>query len=72
MTNTLPDIERKVLRIYVNESLHGRQPTLKQLSTYTGKSEDDLKGIVKSLMEKGHLVVRDGKVERIVENPVKF
>ncbi|WP_243647106.1 hypothetical protein [Scopulibacillus darangshiensis] len=67
-----PDTERKILRIYVNESLHGRSPTLERLRTYTGKSENDLKDVVRSLIEKGHLGVKNGEMVKILQNPVEF
>ncbi|MGG1227964.1 hypothetical protein [Bacillus halotolerans] len=51
----MTDFERKVYQIIVNLHLYGRNPTLNDLKRKTGKSEEDIRVAVKSLLMKGEL-----------------
>lgn len=51
----MTDFERKVYLIIVNLQLYGKNPTLNDLKRKTGKSEEDIRVAVKSLLMKGEL-----------------
>lgn len=51
----MTDFERKVYQIIVNMHLYGKNPTLDDLKRKTGKSEEDIRAAVKSLLMKGEL-----------------
>ncbi|MFT4449086.1 hypothetical protein ACMXZI_17465 [Bacillus subtilis] len=51
----MTDFERKVYQIIVNMHLYGKNPTLDELKRKTGKSEDDIRAAVISLIMKGNL-----------------
>ncbi|MCY7952151.1 hypothetical protein [Bacillus inaquosorum] len=51
----MTDFERKVYQIIVNMQLYGKNPTLNDLKRKTGKSEEDIRVAVKSLLMKGEL-----------------
>ncbi|MCT6514738.1 hypothetical protein OQZ55_03975 [Bacillus subtilis] len=51
----MTDFERKVYQIIVNMHLYGKNPTLDDLKRKTGKSEEDIRAAVKSLMMRGEL-----------------
>ncbi|MCY8061575.1 hypothetical protein MOB58_02105 [Bacillus spizizenii] len=51
----MTDFERKVYLIIVNMQLYGKNPTLNDLKRQTGKSEEDIRVAVKSLLMKGEL-----------------
>ncbi len=51
----MTDFERKVYQIIVNMHLYGKNPTMDDLKRKTGKSEEDIRAVVKSLMFKGAL-----------------
>ncbi|AOS66814.1 hypothetical protein CJZ71_15845 [Bacillus subtilis] len=51
----MTDFERKVYQIIVNMHLYGKNPTLNDLKRKTGKSEEDIRQAVKSLLMKGEL-----------------
>ncbi|MEC1646617.1 hypothetical protein [Bacillus halotolerans] len=49
------DFERKLYRIIVNMRLYGKNPTLPELKRKTGKSEQEIREAIKSLIRKGAL-----------------
>ncbi|MED4705222.1 hypothetical protein ABEU80_19490 [Bacillus velezensis] len=51
----MTDFERKVYRIIFNMTRFGKNPSMEQLKRKTGKSEEDIRAAVKSLMMKGEL-----------------
>lgn len=51
----MTDFERKLYQIFINMSLYGKNPTLDDLKRKTGKSEEDIRAAVKSLMTKVEL-----------------
>ncbi|QHQ81960.1 hypothetical protein [Bacillus subtilis] len=51
----MTDFERKVYQIIVNMQLYGKNPTLDELKRKTGKSEENIRAAVISLMMKGNL-----------------
>ncbi|MGG0775929.1 hypothetical protein ABE060_11785 [Bacillus rugosus] len=51
----MTDFERKVYQIIVNMHLYGKNPTLDDLKRKTGKSEEDIRAAVKSLLMEGEL-----------------
>ncbi|MED0870205.1 hypothetical protein P4T23_14460 [Bacillus spizizenii] len=51
----MPDFERKLYQIFVNMSLYGKKPTLPELKRKTGKGEQEIREITKSLIRKGVL-----------------
>ncbi|GED03041.1 hypothetical protein [Bacillus atrophaeus] len=51
----MTDFERKVYQIIVNMHLYGKNPTMNDLKRKTGKSEEDIRAAVKSLMMKAEL-----------------
>lgn len=63
------DLERKIFRIYFNTSIHGKSPTLQELMRWTGKGEKDIREAVKSLREKGFLVM--DKDNTLIANRIK-
>lgn len=63
------DIERKIFRIYFNTSIHHKSPTLKELMTWTGRNEEDVRETVNSLREKGFLVM--DKDNKLIANRIK-
>lgn len=63
------DLERKIFRIYFNTEIHGKNPTLKQLMNWTGKSENDVRSTVNTLCEKGFLV--KDKDNSLIANRIK-
>ncbi|MGG1017376.1 hypothetical protein ABE169_19755 [Bacillus subtilis] len=51
----MTDFERKVYQIIVNMHLYGKTPTLDDLKRKTGKSKEDIRTAVKSLLMEGEL-----------------
>ncbi|WP_144453554.1 hypothetical protein [Bacillus subtilis] len=51
----MTDFERKVYQIIVNMHLYGKNPTLDDLKRKTGKSEEEIRTAVKSILMKGEL-----------------
>ncbi|MCC2929422.1 MULTISPECIES: hypothetical protein [Bacillus] len=51
----MTDFERKVYQIIVNMHLYGKNTTLDDLKSKTGKSKRDIRVAVKSLLMKGEL-----------------
>ncbi|WP_345805561.1 hypothetical protein [Bacillus subtilis] len=51
----MTDFERKVYQIIMNMHLYGKNPTMDDLKRKTGKSEEDIRVAVKSLLMKGEL-----------------
>ncbi|CAF1780664.1 MULTISPECIES: hypothetical protein [Bacillus] len=51
----MTDFERKVYQIIVNMHLYGKNPTLHDLKRKTGKSEEEIRTAVKSILMKGEL-----------------
>ncbi|NTU18368.1 hypothetical protein [Bacillus subtilis] len=51
----MTDFERKVYQIIVNMQLYGKNPTLDDLKRKTGKSKEDIRTAVKSLLMEGEL-----------------
>ncbi|MGO1134201.1 hypothetical protein ACTOS9_03545 [Bacillus subtilis] len=49
----MTDFERKIYQIIVNMHLYGKNPTMDDLKRKTGKSEEDIRAAVKSLIMKG-------------------
>jgi len=63
------DLERKIFQIYITTSIHGKSPTLKEIKRWTGKSEKVIRETVKSLTEKGFLVMN--KENNLIANRIK-
>jgi len=63
------NIERKIFRIYFNTSIQSKSPSLKELMRWTGKSEKVIRETVKSLTEKGFLVMN--KENNLIANRIK-
>ncbi|UDB51589.1 hypothetical protein [Bacillus safensis] len=51
----MTDLERKVYRIIYNMSRFRKNPTMEDLKRKTGKSEENIRAAVKSLLMKGEL-----------------
>lgn len=51
----MTDFERKLYQIFVNMRLYGKNPTLHDLKRKTGKSEEEIRTAVKSILMKGEL-----------------
>ncbi|KKI92671.1 hypothetical protein WQ54_08665 [Bacillus sp. SA1-12] len=63
------DLERKIFRIYFNHSIHGKNPTLKELMKLTRKSEVDVKETVEILMQRGLLIMDEQN--NLIANRIK-
>ena len=63
------DLERKIFQIYIATSIHRKSPTLKEIKRWTGKSEKVIRETVKSLREKGFLVMN--KENNLIANRIK-
>ncbi|MGE9751342.1 hypothetical protein ACQP3R_00090 [Bacillus inaquosorum] len=62
----MTDFERKVYQIIVNMHLYGKNPTLNDLKRKTGKSEEEIRTAVKSLLMKGELKWDKGKNKWVI------
>ncbi|MDI6562335.1 hypothetical protein [Bacillus altitudinis] len=51
----MTDLERKIYRIIYNMSRFRKNPTMDDLKRKTGKSEENIRAAVKSLLMKGEL-----------------
>ncbi|MCY8466047.1 hypothetical protein [Bacillus atrophaeus] len=51
----MTDFERKLYQIFVNMRLYGKKPTLPELKRKTGKGEQEIREVTKSLIRKGAL-----------------
>lgn len=59
------DIERKVLRIIINSTFYGNVPTIKQLMSWTGRRQNEVFVVLRSLNRKGYIEWSAERPEKI-------
>lgn len=68
----LSDIERKILTIIRNDINSRRNTNLEFLCKATGRSEGEIKALVKKLVKSDHITIKNKRFVRVDFHPIQM